>query len=54
VQLNQLGQVAPAYQHVLDALDRDPDPETAARARAALAQIAALQKYNIGGRRPRV
>ncbi len=52
VQLNQLGQVAPAYQHFLDALDRDPDPETAARARAALAQIAALQKYNIG--RPRV
>jgi len=52
VQLNQLGQVAPAYQHFLDALDLNPDAETAARARAALSQIAALQKYNIG--RPRV
>jgi membrane associated rhomboid family serine protease len=54
VQLEQLGQVAPAYQHFLDALDMNPDAETAARARAALSQIAALQKYNIGGRRPRV
>jgi tetratricopeptide (TPR) repeat protein len=52
VQLDQLGQVAPAYQHFLDALDLNPDAETAARARAALSQIAALQKYNIG--RPRV
>jgi hypothetical protein len=32
----------------------NPDAATAARARAALSQIAALQKYNIGGRRPRV
>ena len=52
VQLELLGQVAPAYQHFLDALDLNPDAETAARARAALSQIAALQKYNIG--RPRV
>ena len=51
VQLEELGQVAPAYQHFLDALDMDPDAETAARARSALAQIAAHQKYNIG--RPR-
>jgi membrane associated rhomboid family serine protease len=51
VQFEQLGQVAPAYQHFLDALDLSPDAETAARARAALARIAALQKYNIG--RPR-
>jgi membrane associated rhomboid family serine protease len=51
VQLDQLGQVAPAYQHFLDALDMDPDADTTARARAALARIAALQKYNIG--RPR-
>ncbi len=47
-QLEHLGQVAPAYQHFLDALDMDPDAETAARARAALSKIAALQKYNIG------
>jgi len=53
VQLDQLGQVAPAYQHFLDALDLNPDAETAARARAALSQIAALQKYNIGRPRPR-
>jgi membrane associated rhomboid family serine protease len=51
VQFEQLGQVAPAYQHFLDALDLNPDAETAARAHAALSQIAALQKYNIG--RPR-
>ena len=51
VQLDRLGQVAPAYQHFLDALDLNPDAETAARARAALSRIAALQKYNIG--RPR-
>ncbi len=51
VQLQHLGQVAPAYQHFLDALDLDPDADTAARARAALSQIAAHQKYNIG--RPR-
>jgi membrane associated rhomboid family serine protease len=51
VQFEQLGQVAPAYQHFLEALDLDPDAETAARARAALSQIAAMQKYNVG-RRP--
>jgi membrane associated rhomboid family serine protease len=48
VQLNQLRQVAPAYQHFLDALDLKPDPDTAAQARAALAHIATLQKYRIG------
>jgi tetratricopeptide (TPR) repeat protein len=53
VQLQQLGQVAPAYQHFLDALDMNPGAETAARARAALSQIAARQKYNIGRPRPR-
>jgi membrane associated rhomboid family serine protease len=50
VQLESLGQVAPAYQHFLDSLDLDPGPDTAARARAALAQIAALQKYRALGR----
>jgi membrane associated rhomboid family serine protease len=48
VQLNQLRQVAPAYQHFLDALDLRPDPDTEAQARSALAQIATMQKYRIG------
>jgi tetratricopeptide (TPR) repeat protein len=48
VQFEHLGQVAPAYQHFLDALDLNPDAATASRARTALAQIAAIQKYNIG------
>jgi len=52
VQFEQLGQVAPAYQHFLDALDLNPDAATASRARAALAQIAATQKYNVGRTRP--
>jgi TolA-binding protein len=53
VQLEHLGQVAPAYQHFLDALDMSPDAGTAARARAALSRISALQKYNIGQPKPR-
>jgi tetratricopeptide (TPR) repeat protein len=38
-------QVAAAYQHFLDALDLDPGPDIAARAREALAEVAARQKY---------
>jgi membrane associated rhomboid family serine protease len=52
VQFEHLGQVAPAYQHFLDALDLNPDAAAASRARAALAQIAATQKYNVGRTRP--
>jgi tetratricopeptide (TPR) repeat protein len=44
VQLHALQQVAPAYQHLLEALDFDPPSHVAARARAALEEIAALQK----------
>ena len=51
VQLTFLDQPTPAYQHFLDALDLDPSPETAARARAALDSIAARQKFQV--RRPR-
>ncbi len=51
VQLMSLGQATPAYQHFLDALDLDPSPETAARARAGLDAIAAVQKFQVG--RPR-
>ena len=52
VQLEHRHEVAPAYQHFLDALDLNPDAGTESRARAALAQIAALQKYSIGRRPP--
>lgn len=40
-------QVAAAYQHFLDALDLEPSPDTAARVREALAEIAARQKYRL-------
>jgi membrane associated rhomboid family serine protease len=51
VQLRHLNQATPAFQHFLDALDLDPSPETAARARAGLDAIAAQQKFQVG--RPR-
>jgi membrane associated rhomboid family serine protease len=48
VQFYVLGQAAAAYQHFVDALGLDPAPATAERARAALAEIAALQKRRFG------
>jgi membrane associated rhomboid family serine protease len=48
VQLEALGQVAPAYQHFLEALELDPPRPTEERARAALRAIAQLQKYPVG------
>jgi membrane associated rhomboid family serine protease len=39
VLLDAWGQLAPAYQHLLDALDSDPTPPTEERIRAALAEI---------------
>ncbi|MFQ5551986.1 MAG: rhomboid family intramembrane serine protease, partial [Gemmatimonadales bacterium] len=51
VQMTSLGQATPAFQHFLDALDLDPSPETAARARAGLDAIVARQKFQVG--RPR-
>ena len=51
VQLRFLGQMTPAYQHFLDALDLDPSPDTAAQARAALEAITAHQKLQFGRRR---
>ena len=39
------GQLAPAYQHLRAALERDPAPETRARAIEALQAIAGQQKY---------
>lgn len=57
VQLEDLGEPTPAYQHFVDALDLDPTPHVAAQARAALDRIAALQKFplrNHPGRRLRI
>ncbi len=52
VQLTAFDQATPAFQHFLEALDLDPSPETAARARAALDAITARQKFRIGRERP--
>lgn len=52
VQLNHLDQPTPAFQHFLDALDLDPSPDTAARARAGIEAITARQKFQIGHPRP--
>lgn len=47
VQLDGRGQAAPAYQHLLDALDADPSPAVEARIRTELTRIADLQKYRL-------
>ena len=44
VQLDGWGQLAPAYQHLLDALDNDPSPAIEATVRAALAEIDRLHR----------
>jgi membrane associated rhomboid family serine protease len=51
VQMNAFGQLTSAYQHFLDALDADPSPDTAARARAAIAAIESNQKLHVAPRR---
>jgi membrane associated rhomboid family serine protease len=51
VQVELLGQVAPAYQHFLDAIELAPGTAVADRARAGLAAIAERQKYALR-RRP--
>lgn len=48
--LQRLRQPAAAYQHLLDALDLEPGPEITHRANQLLEEIAALQKYRVGGR----
>lgn len=47
VQLRLPGQMTAAYQHFLDALDHDPNPDTAARVRAGLEAVGRLQKYPV-------
>jgi len=51
VQMEAFGQVTSAYQHFLDALEADPSPATATRARAAIAAIESSQKFQVGRRR---
>jgi membrane associated rhomboid family serine protease len=47
LQLRALGQPIPAYQHLVEALGLHPSAETEARARQGLAQISALQKFQL-------
>ena len=47
VQLQALGQAAPAYQHLVEVLDHDPSSETRAVARQALDEIASRQKFRV-------
>ena len=51
IELHDNGQAAQAYQHLRAALAANPSPEIAARARAAIAAITALQKRRIGHER---
>jgi membrane associated rhomboid family serine protease len=45
LQLQAFGQPTAAYQHFLDAIELAPSAETAARARAAIESITAMQKF---------
>ncbi len=49
MQLNALGQPTAAYQHLVEVFDLDPEPDTAAYARQALAEIASRQKFRVRG-----
>ena len=49
VQLNALGQPTAAYQHLVEVFDLKPDAETGSRARQALTEIAARQKFKVPG-----
>ena len=50
IQLEALRQIAPAYQHFLEALESNPSPAVARQAREALAAIERLQRYHVGRR----
>jgi hypothetical protein len=47
VLLRALQQPTAAYQHLIDVLDSDANPETAASARAALDEITTRQKFRV-------
>ena len=47
VQLTELGQPAAAYQHLVEVLEHNPDPDTQAMARQALNEIASRQKFRV-------
>jgi len=47
IQLQALGQPTAAYQHLVEALEHDPTPETERLVRDALAEIAGRQKFQI-------
>ncbi len=49
VQLHARQQPTAAYQHLVEVFDSDPHPDTERHARRALADIAAQQKFRIGG-----
>ena len=51
VQLNALRQPTAAYQHLVEVFDLHPDTETETRARQALTDIAARQKFRVPERR---
>lgn len=53
VLLEDLREPTAAYQHFLDALDLDPDPEIAALARHGIATVESLQKLKVEQRRKR-
>lgn len=50
VLLRAFDQPTAAYQHLVEVLDHDPSPEVAQRARQALAEIAARQKFQVRAR----
>ncbi len=47
VQLTELDQPAAAYQHLVEVLEHDPDPETETLARQGLDEIASRQKFRV-------
>ena len=47
LQLRMFGQPTAAHQHLVEALELNPSPQTESRARQGLAQIAAIQRFQL-------